>query len=223
MSRERRVSYATTPAVTINEHNSMIMGLEVLSLPNMVAVPHYSGPVVEGVYGTMFRQTDAWDFTTIMNNGDTTGHLPRIDIPSIYGYIRCVDSTGAGTGPGIVGWDNGMESLVACISSSSDTTSIAVDFTLSVEFTPGPNGITALLCRPSAGFDPSALRMYQIAAKQLPIGVPADQNAGFWSEFLRALSTAGVSLSRLIPGRGGAAFRGAFRGLNSFGQSLLDE
>jgi len=76
---------------------------------------------------------------------------------------------------------------------------IQVSVTAMVEYLPRPGNLLAALAHQSPDHDPVALTLYEKFAKEMPIAVPAFENAGFWERFLRVLE-AGGSLISLIPG-----------------------
>ena len=76
-----------------------------------------------------------------------------------------------------------------------------------VEYRTTAGSLARSFSTPSARYDSAALCQYQLIAKNLPIAVPSEDNANFWSRVLKIVRTASGVLENL-PGEFGEIARG---------------
>lgn len=165
-----------------------VSGLEGCAVDRISSGTHYSGPLANGLYTTMVATDPDWAFRDVITQHPTV----PIDIASandsgiLSGHVCLFDET--------------MMATVALIPyTSGGAIPIQVSVTAMVEYLPRPGNLLAALAHQSPDHDPVALTLYEKFAKEMPIAVPAFENAGFWERFLRVLE-AGGSLISLIPG-----------------------
>lgn len=163
-------------------------GLEGCAVDRISSGTHYSGPTANGLYTTMVATDPDWAFRDVLTQHEK--------VP--------IDATSANDSGVLSGhmclFDETMMSTVAVIPYvTGGTVPLQISVSCMVEYLPRPGNLLAALAHQSPDHDPVALTLYEKFAKEMPIAVPAFENAGFWERFLRVLE-AGGSLISLIPG-----------------------
>jgi hypothetical protein len=170
-----------------------VSGLEglVTSMANQ-----YSAPFLSGVYTACYSSNPTFEFQEILNN---IVQVPNTVNPLIdFGQL-------VGTG-GFTGLDNGFESMVIKISGITTNQTCLIKTWACVEYQ--INASSSLYEFQSLSpEDPLALELYRKIINGLPIGVPFDQNEGFWDRVLSIIQSIS-GMASVIPGPYGGLARG---------------
>jgi hypothetical protein len=176
-------------------NSSDIWVLEGLQGCNSTLANQYSGPFISGVYTACYSANPTFEFQPMI---ESMPALPTAVGSADFGQISY-------TG-GIPGFDNGFQSKLIKISGVSATESYILKTWACVEYQINPNSGLYEFQSLSPN-DKMALDLYRKIINELPIGVPFDQNEGFWKRVLSTISMiSGVTAN--IPGTFGAVSRG---------------
>jgi len=162
-------------------------GMEHANQQDISSGPHYSGPLASGVYMPMVCNNPDWSFVPPLYRHPTLPVKPGDAVTS-----------GVLNGP-VVGFDNGMQSLICTVPTTGVVTSYVVTVSLLVEYLPDTGNLLSYLAHQSPSHDPVAMEIYERFVKDMPVAVPAYENGGFWDRFLRVIGSLGSALS-VIPG-----------------------
>jgi len=175
-----------------------VTGLQALN--GAVQADQFTAPFNHGVYTTAVKNTDTWKF---VDGSENNPICPGTIIPSVdFCQLSTAPSLNDMIGMG------GLESIIIKISGVTTNESAIIKTWACVEYTPVAG--SQLYEYASAGpvRDQAALDLYNELVKELPIGVPYYQNAGFWDRVLSILR-GGIRVGSALPGPYGMAFQGA--------------
>jgi hypothetical protein len=195
--------------------NKAVEGLASLAA-GVTSAANYTGRAVEGMFAVA-RHVGPWAFSSPIDmfapNTATSLLIPSDGVespPSDSDGVLLLDRN-AGPNPPRVrrfDWfDNSFESIMVMVPQAAQTVSFTLEVIMVVECRPQSNSILAKIAAPSPGLDPLAMEMYKRMIHNMPIAVPAAQNARWWEYLLTLLKTGGYIASH-IPGPIGGVGKG---------------
>jgi hypothetical protein len=173
----------------------------------------YTGQFIMGLYTACYSSNPDFLFTSILENF-VSPTMPLSVGNSDFGQLN-FGATGAGAFPGL---DNGFESMCIKISGVSATESCIIKTWACVEYQVLPTSVLYAFIALSP-CDELAMKLYREIILELPVGVPFDQNDGFWKRVLGIINTI-TGAGSYLPGPYGLASRG-LNLLGRAGQSFL--
>jgi len=188
--------------------NMALAGLYQASISDISSIPGSATEHINrGATAWSVNGKDTWEFSEVWNN------ISQVQAAEAAGtYVMA-----SGTNYWYPGYGN-MAPLVLTVSGSNNSTAVSIECTMTVEYVPTPGSTYMLLAGSSANHDPEALELYKEASRRLPVGVPADQNAGFWDHFLKIIGVLGGPIGSLFGPAGkfvGASIGSLATGLRS--------
>lgn len=170
----------------------------IISSPPSVAKSFHA---LKGVYTVAYNHQPDWNFTPMLTGANNSEGLKEL-LASPGG---AASRYGIATGPVLVrGWGDHRTKVIKVSVPTDTTLSFIVRTTQCVEYQVGPDSALYDFSTYSPPHDPVALAEYRKLAKELPLAVPACENAGFWNRVLNVLRL-GTSMVKVVPGPIGAA------------------
>jgi hypothetical protein len=165
----------------------------------------YTAPTSDGVYSVSMsnESTSNWAFKPIrddVNGGSVTFAPFDTNIPDNTSFAAFKGPMlGMGHFPTI--W------MKFSVPYGADPQSVMIRSFAEIEYVPVQGSLARAFATPSPKHDPAALCQYALIAKNIPVGVPSDENAKFWQRVLQIVRGASSVLSEL-PGEFGEIARG---------------
>lgn len=177
---ENRASQATTLNDLIT-----ITGINGVNAPQ---AKMYSGTSKEGVYLGCYNDSTDFEFSPIREG---FASLPAAFAPEDFGELVSSNS--------IPGYDNSFQAAVVKISGLSGANTFIMRHWACVEYKISPQSVLYEYQGTSPPEDKLALRAYKEVILGIPLAVPANQNANFWSRVLSILRTV-TGVGAMLPG-----------------------
>lgn len=165
----------------------------------------YTGPICNGFYGGTYSADSTFRFNPIFDN---TWGIP--DSIQAQDFCRLDELNMPNGNPmGVIGFDNGFESMLVKITNPSDTLldSFIVKAYSCVEYKCSPGSTLVEYQSLSPPEDQVAIDLYKAIIKELPIGVHYLDNDTFWERVLNIITRVSGTLS-VLPGPYGLAAGG---------------
>lgn len=167
----------------------------------------YSGSSKEGVYVGNYSEDSSFVFQPVYNNITS---IPSVLDADSFGYIN----SGVGSLP-LPGLDNSFECSLVRITGLTTANSFIMRHWACVEYKVVANSTLYEYQSISPPFDPVAMQVYRETIIQLPIAVPANQNANFWQRVLQIINQI-TGYTSAVPGPVGAISTG----VNMIGRTM---
>jgi hypothetical protein len=162
----------------------------------------FSGSFVLGCYTACYSSNSTFEFREITNNNTA---FPGVIVTNV-DFGQFSSPTVLGSQVGIPGLDNGFESMLIKVSGITAAETCLIKTWSCVEYQ--VSAVSALYEFQSLSpRDPVAYELYKEIINQLPIGVPYEQNEGFWNRVLTIIHSLS-GLGTMVPGPFGAVARG---------------